>query len=76
MSSTDVLRLTPDRHASPAITDDAWPVALVSTVIVRGQHRIRDALLAPTGRKKQQQVAAKLWLWAGGYRTRAKHPAR
>jgi hypothetical protein len=34
-------------------------------VIVRGQHRIRDALLAPTGRKKQQQVAAKLWLWAG-----------
>jgi hypothetical protein len=34
---------------------------------------IRDALLAPTGRKKQQ-VVAELWLW--GYRTRAKHPAR
>jgi hypothetical protein len=25
-----------------------------------------DALLAPTDRKKQQQVVAELWLWAGG----------
>jgi len=33
--------------------------------IIRGQHCIRDALLAPTGRNKQQQVAAELWLWAG-----------
>jgi hypothetical protein len=31
MSSTDVLRPTPDRHASPAITDDASPFALRST---------------------------------------------
>jgi hypothetical protein len=31
MSSTDVLRLTPDRRSSPAITDEVWPLALVST---------------------------------------------
>jgi hypothetical protein len=33
--------------------------------IVRGQHCIRDALLDPAGRKEQQVVAG-LWLWAGG----------
>ena len=28
-----------------------------------------DALLASTGRKKQQQVVAEFWLWAGGLNT-------
>jgi hypothetical protein len=44
------------------MTDEASPFALRSTRDRPRQHRIRDALLAPTGRKKQQQVAAKLWL--------------
>jgi hypothetical protein len=36
----------------------------------------QDALLPPSGRTKQQQVVAQLWLWAESYLHAAKHPAR
>jgi hypothetical protein len=54
-----------------AITNEASPLALRSTrKSSEDSTASGDALLAPSGRTKQQQVVALLWLWAETTRTR------